>query len=68
MRISRRFQPMLCGLPSRIAPSAMAAVAPVVSAPALTVTASDSDTTETGTFLPIIFTPPTTGNSGTLVC
>jgi hypothetical protein len=68
MRISRRFQPMLCGLPSRIAPSAVVAVAPVVSALALTVTARDSDTAQEGVGSQIILAPPPAGSPPTLVC
>ena len=68
MRVIRRFQPTLDGLPIRIAPCTVVAVAPIASAPAPTFTASDSDMPQTGTASPIILAPPPTCGSLTLVC
>jgi hypothetical protein len=81
MRTSRRFQPTLNGLPSRIAPSAVAGVAavaavavmpavPIMGGGALapiTVTTADSDTAETGTSMPLILNP-TPPPSATVLC
>jgi hypothetical protein len=62
MRTRRRFQPMLDSMPSRIAPSAIGGVAPVL-APAVApvnsplvqvgVTACDTNMPETGSSTPI---------------
>ncbi len=78
MRTSRRFQPTLNGLPSRIAPSAVAGVASVAAVVAMTaapimggrasapitVTAADSDTAETGTSMPLILNSASSDPSG----
>jgi hypothetical protein len=68
MRTRRRFQPMLYGLPVRIAPSAVVAVAPVVRANAATVSAYDSDTAQEGVGSQIILAPPPGSVSPTLFC
>jgi hypothetical protein len=70
MRTSRRFQPIVDGLPYRIAPSSVASVAPVASAPAPIMTAFDTDMPQSGTSTnPIILVgPPTSGAGGGLAC
>jgi hypothetical protein len=66
MRTSRRFQPTLYGLPGRIAPSTVAAVAAVVSAPAATV--ADSDMPQSGIGSEMILAPPPSSSPATLNC
>jgi hypothetical protein len=73
MQIRRRFQPMVDGLPYRIAPSSVAAVTPptVVAPPSAgmpIITAFDTSMPEGGTSTPIIVAPPTTSGGGTILC
>jgi hypothetical protein len=82
MQMRRRFQPMVLGLPYRIAPSslvvahAIAAVSSGLVAPHAIAAQSgasvpimspcDSNPPQTGTPIPIILTGPTDGGDGTI--
>jgi hypothetical protein len=72
MQMRRRFQPMVAGLPYRIAPSSVAAVAPAIAAaPSGTMPvmgACDADPPQTGIGATKILAPPPTGGNGTIVC
>jgi hypothetical protein len=77
MRTRRRFQPMIDGLPYRIAPSAVVVAAPVSLIASATPPASpviptmlpgDSDPPETGTPTELLVAPPPSGGGGTLNC
>jgi hypothetical protein len=69
MQMRRRFQPMVDGLPYRIAPSTVAAlVSPTITAAPAVMAAFDADPPQTGVGSTIILAPPTTGSGGTLVC
>jgi len=73
MRTRRRFQPILDGLPYRIALSTVVDMIPAdMAAPPAsdvpTMTPCDSDIPVTGTPIPIILGPPTSGGGGTLTC
>ena len=68
MQIRRRFQPVVVGLPYRIAPSSMVEAPPVIAPPpgtgTLVMASADADMAETGKSTPIIVAPPTGGNVG----
>ena len=73
MQMRRRFQPMVDGLPYRIAPSTVAAlVPPTIGAPGgegvPVIGAFDADPPQTGVGATIILAPPPTTGPGTLVC
>jgi hypothetical protein len=73
MQRRRRFQPMVDGLPYRIAPSSVALMVPhaaAVIAPSSPpiVLPDDTDTPEGGTPIPITLDPPGGGGDGTILC
>jgi hypothetical protein len=73
MQMRRRFQPMVDGLPYRIAPSTVAVMVPpsIDAAPgggAAVIGAFDADPPQTGVGATLIVAPPTTAGDGTLVC
>ena len=65
MRTSRRFQPSLNGLPSRIAPTSVAAA---VSVAAAAISTADTDMPQTGIGSQTILAPPASSSSGTQMC
>ena len=73
MQRRRRFQPMVDGLPYRIAPSSVAVVVPNAAAvialsSAPMVTPDDTSMPEGGTPIPITLDPPGGEGTGTLLC
>jgi hypothetical protein len=72
MRTRRHFQPIIDGLPCRIAPSAVAAasVSLVVShGPSVpSMSPADTDMPETGVISPVLAGPPPSSGTGTLNC
>jgi hypothetical protein len=73
MQMRRRFQPMVLGLPYRIAPSTVATLVP----PTINVTPGggvpvmgvmDADPPQTGVGGTIILAAPPTAGNGTVVC
>ena len=72
MQMRRRFQPMVVGLPYRIAPSSVAVAPAVVVAPlgagGVMVTPCDADPPQNGTGSTILLAPPPTSGNGTLTC
>ena len=72
MRTRRHFQPMIHGLPYRIAPSGVVAAPAslIVSAAHSIPSMSPADTnmSQTGTFTPVLAGPPPSTGTGTLAC
>ena len=74
MQMRRRFQPMVDGLPYRIAPSSVAVVAPpaIAAPPGAGVPVDELHLMRIRrkqvSATPIILAPPPTGGDGTIVC